>query len=88
MKVWGYKPVGDHNIFDEELLIWEAEHSPARYGRLFVMSPPKWRAHGYDKPVWPQYAFQECAAAAVAQYRGKTVVIDGIELVAWSPDKS
>lgn len=57
LKSWGYKPVGDHTpeylLNPEGFVVWERIDPKTGQRQAFVVSNPRWRAHGINEPVWP-----------------------------------
>ena len=71
MKNWGYEPVGDHGhqhqLDREGFLIWSKSNGDGE--RYFVISCPRWRAHGFSKPVWPAKAITDALVAQEVIHR-------------------
>lgn len=57
LKHWGYEPAGDHSpacqLDLDGFLLWEKNDVKNVTKRLFVISKPRWRTHGFSEPVWP-----------------------------------
>jgi hypothetical protein len=73
MKSWGYAPVGDHSpehrLNPEGFLVWEKTDAKTGEKRAFVVSNPRWRAHGWPEPVWPAARIMRALRAQEVYHR-------------------
>jgi len=57
LRSWGYAAVGDHcpssRLTLEGFLVWEKFDPKTQQIKVFTISTPRWRAHGFQEPVWP-----------------------------------